>query len=328
MLTANAHPRRSVLLAPPTSLPVRLPCAARATPAAIASIVRGLASPHALCRCPSPLALLPDHWTGSLPGDVGCDPFGLAKPVEYLQFSVDQLDQNKAVNKTGEPIGFIKQNKKVQVDADSQFQPYDEVFGIERFRECEVIHGRWAMLAVLGVVTAENTTGQTWLEIGAREIDNVNYAGLELPFTIKQLSIIEVLLMGYIEVARNTQTDPELVRSAAAFARGGVPMPNHHTLCSGACAVVPCASPPARARARVRTTEFPLPGEKKTRRVACPTRGRPVDPAARAREPIAPAPPPLLDACADPRAPVPLRPRALDISTPHSAAIRAAPSTR
>eukprot|EP00793_Prasinoderma_coloniale_P000786 PRCOL_00003936-RA len=157
-----------------------------------------------------PGAVPPPWLDGSLPGDVGCDPFGLAKPVEYLQFSVDQLDQNKAVNKTGEPIGFIKQNKKVQVDADSQFQPYDEVFGIERFRECEVIHGRWAMLAVLGVVTAENTTGQTWLEIGAREIDNVNYAGLELPFTIKQLSIIEVLLMGYIEVARNTQTDPEL----------------------------------------------------------------------------------------------------------------------
>ena len=322
MLTANAHPRRSVLLAPPTSLPVRLPCAARATPAAIASIVRGLASPHALCRCPSPLALLPGHWTGSLPGDVGCDPFGLAKPVEYLQFSVDQLDQNKAVNKTGEPIGFIKQNKKVQVDADSQFQPYDEVFGIERFRECEVIHGRWAMLAVLGVVTAENTTGQTWLEIGAREIDNVNYAGLELPFTIKQLSIIEVLLMGYIEVARNTQTDPELVRGAAAFARGGVPMPNHHTLCSGACAVVLCASPPARAR--VRTTEFPLPGERKREgsraRRACAL-------STRRRERASRSPPPL-DACADPRAPVPLRPRALEISTPHSAATRAAPSTR
>jgi len=38
---------------------------------------------------------------GSLPGDRGFDPLGLSKPAEYLQFEVDQLDQNQAVNRAG-----------------------------------------------------------------------------------------------------------------------------------------------------------------------------------------------------------------------------------
>merc|ERR1712188_105416 len=38
---------------------------------------------------------------GSLPGDRGFDPLGLSKPLEYLQFDLDQLDQNRAVNKAG-----------------------------------------------------------------------------------------------------------------------------------------------------------------------------------------------------------------------------------
>jgi hypothetical protein len=37
-----------------------------------------------------------------------------------------------------------------------------EVFGIQRFRENELIHGRWAMLACLGVFVGEGTTGVSW----------------------------------------------------------------------------------------------------------------------------------------------------------------------
>jgi light-harvesting complex II chlorophyll a/b binding protein 4 len=46
------------------------------------------------------------------------------------------------------------------------FQPYSEVFGLQRFRECELIHGRWAMLATLGALSVEWLTGVTWQDAG------------------------------------------------------------------------------------------------------------------------------------------------------------------
>jgi light-harvesting complex II chlorophyll a/b binding protein 4 len=123
---------------------------------------------------------------GSLPGDRGFDPLGLAKPTEYLQVSsvvalhipafcmaswkraehracqlscvcgerhfrvpaaglqvdLDSLDQNKAVNKAGNIVGkFAAPKSKI---TDTALQPYDEVFGLQRFRETELIHGRQA----------------------------------------------------------------------------------------------------------------------------------------------------------------------------------------
>ena len=42
-------------------------------------------------------------------------------------------------------------------------QPYNEVFDIQRFRECELIHGRWCMLATLGAFVAELNTGVSWV---------------------------------------------------------------------------------------------------------------------------------------------------------------------
>ena len=42
-------------------------------------------------------------------------------------------------------------------------QPYNEVFDVQRFRECELIHGRWCMMATLGAVVAELNTGVSWV---------------------------------------------------------------------------------------------------------------------------------------------------------------------
>ena len=77
-----------------------------------------------------------------MPGDRGFDPLGLSKPVEYLQVDIDQLDQNAAVNKAGRIIGtFTPVVDEVSTDS---LQPYSEVFGLQRFRECE--QGRQALL--------------------------------------------------------------------------------------------------------------------------------------------------------------------------------------
>lgn len=110
-----------------------------------------------------PGAKSPDWLDGSLVGDYGFDPFGLGKPAEYLQFDLDSLDQNLAKNLAGDVIGTRTEFDDVK---STPFQPYSEVFGLQRFRECELIHGRWAMLATLGALTVEWLTGVTWQDAG------------------------------------------------------------------------------------------------------------------------------------------------------------------
>lgn len=110
-----------------------------------------------------PGAKAPEWLDGSLVGDYGFDPFGLGKPAEYLQFDLDSLDQNLSKNNAGEIIGTRFENSDVK---STPFQPYSEVFGLQRFRECELIHGRWAMLATLGALSVEALTGVTWQDAG------------------------------------------------------------------------------------------------------------------------------------------------------------------
>lgn len=110
-----------------------------------------------------PGAQAPEWLDGSLVGDYGFDPFGLGKPAEYLQFDLDSLDQNLAKNEAGQLIGTRFEGSDVK---STPFQPYTEVFGLQRFRECELIHGRWAMLATLGALAVEGLTGVTWQDAG------------------------------------------------------------------------------------------------------------------------------------------------------------------
>merc|ERR1711981_1204554 len=143
----------------------------------------------------------PTWLDGSLPGDRGFDPLGLAKPVEYLQFELDQLDQNQAQNVAGGIIGTFKPT--VDEVSSESLQPYSEVFGLQRFRECELIHGRWAMLATLGIIVAESTTGVSWVDAGKVELDGARYLNFDLPFSIGQLCWIEALAVGGAELYRN-----------------------------------------------------------------------------------------------------------------------------
>lgn len=59
-------------------------------------------------------------------GDRGFDPLGLAKPTEYLQIDVDELDQNAAKNKPGEIVGEFS-SRAEKVSATESLQPYNEV---------------------------------------------------------------------------------------------------------------------------------------------------------------------------------------------------------
>ncbi|KAK7290132.1 hypothetical protein RIF29_04337 [Crotalaria pallida] len=154
-----------------------------------------------------PGAQPPEWLDGSLVGDRGFDPFGFAKPAEYLQYDFDSLDQNLAKNIAGEIIGTRVESADVNP---TPFQPYTEVFGIQRFRECELIHGRWAMLGALGALAVEAFTGVSWQDAGKVElVEGSSYFGLPLPFSITTLIWIEVLVIGYIEFQRNAELDPE-----------------------------------------------------------------------------------------------------------------------
>ncbi|CAO2820702.1 unnamed protein product [Amaranthus hypochondriacus] len=154
-----------------------------------------------------PGAKAPEYLDGTLVGDYGFDPFGLGKPAEYLQFDYDGLDQNLAKNVAGDIIGTRTESDDVKA---TSLQPYSEVFGLQRFRECELIHGRWAMLATLGALTVEWLTGVTWQDAGKVElIEGSSYLGQPLPFSMTTLIWIEVLVIGFIEFQRNAELDPE-----------------------------------------------------------------------------------------------------------------------
>jgi light-harvesting complex II chlorophyll a/b binding protein 4 len=155
-----------------------------------------------------PGAKAPSWLDGSLVGDYGFDPLSLGKSPEYLQFELDSLNQNLAKNPAGDVLG-TRVDKKTSINP-TPFQPYSEVFGLQRFRECELIHGRWAMLAVLGALAVETFTGVTWQDAGKVElVEGSSYFGLPLPFSISTLVWIEVLLIGYIEFQRNAELSPE-----------------------------------------------------------------------------------------------------------------------
>ncbi|KAK3255717.1 Chlorophyll a-b binding protein CP29.1, chloroplastic [Cymbomonas tetramitiformis] len=150
----------------------------------------------------------PPEWLdGSMIGDRGFDPLGLGKPVEYYLFELDALEQNDPVNKSGNVFASLTPDTAA-VSEDS-LQPYNEVFDIQRFRECELIHGRWAMLGVMGAIVAELNTGVSWVDAGKVELEGSQYLGYGLPFDLTTLIIIEVVIMGYVEAARNSELDLE-----------------------------------------------------------------------------------------------------------------------
>ncbi len=62
------------------------------------------------------------------------------RSLHYPQVDIDQNDQNKSVNKAGSIVGAFSSPKVEATGA--ALSPYSEVFGLQRFRETELIHGR------------------------------------------------------------------------------------------------------------------------------------------------------------------------------------------
>ena len=133
---------------------------------------------------------------------------GLSRPSDFVQVGVDENNINAPKNFKGGVEG-VAAAAPDQVSATS-LSPYSEVFGLQRFRECELLHGRWAMLATLGCLAAEFNTGINWSEAQLVELrDGPSYAGLTLPFNFTVLAWLNSLLMGGVELFRNAELDPE-----------------------------------------------------------------------------------------------------------------------
>jgi light-harvesting complex II chlorophyll a/b binding protein 4 len=147
----------------------------------------------------------PAYLDGTLPGDAGFDPAGLSKPVEYLQFGLDSLDQNGVINASGNVIGKLK--KVDNKPTERTIVPFNEAFDIVRFRECELQHSRWAMLGLVGVIAAEKSTGISWADAGKVLNEQPSYLGFDINVPLKSLVLIEVLAMGFAEVKRSSELD-------------------------------------------------------------------------------------------------------------------------
>lgn len=149
----------------------------------------------------------PAYLDGTLPGDAGFDPLGLSAPTEYLQFDLDQLNGSAAVNKSGNVIGKLK--KVDNKPTERTIVPFNEAFDIIRFRECELQHSRWAMLALVGVVIAENSTGISWVDAGKVLNEQPSYLGFDINIPLSTLVWVEVLAMGFAEVKRSGELDSD-----------------------------------------------------------------------------------------------------------------------
>lgn len=81
---------------------------------------------------------------------------------------------------------------------------------LARFKEGEVINGRWAMLATVGCLAVELLGFGTWADAPKAALqDGATYFGIDVPLNLPALVAIEVLLMAGAEIRRSEEADPE-----------------------------------------------------------------------------------------------------------------------
>ncbi|CAN1332315.1 Chlorophyll a-b binding protein CP24 10A, chloroplastic [Linum perenne] len=86
----------------------------------------------------------------------------------------------------------------IRLPGDFGFDPLglgkDPAF-LKWYREAELIHGRWAMAAVLGIFVGQAWSGIPWFEAGADP-------GAIAPFSFGSLLGTQLILMGWVESKR------------------------------------------------------------------------------------------------------------------------------
>ena len=100
-----------------------------------------------------------------------------------------------------------------ELPGDYGFDPLNlgkDAGNLARFRECEILHGRWAMLGALGCLAVDLTGNGTWLDAPKWAIEGTDpsYIGQSFPFTLPAVLGIELVLMAGVEIFRNEESDP------------------------------------------------------------------------------------------------------------------------
>ena len=99
------------------------------------------------------------------------------------------------------------------IPGDYGFDPFGlgkDKGNLMRFREAELLHGRWAMLGALGCLVVEATGQGNWLQAPQWAIDGTaaTYLGNSIPFPLPVVVGIQIFVMSYLEQKRTDQTDP------------------------------------------------------------------------------------------------------------------------
>jgi len=81
---------------------------------------------------------------------------------------------------------------------------------LERYREAELIHGRWCMLAAAGILGTEAAGFGTWLNAPNWAIENgsASYLGTSNPFSLPVIVGVQLVLMAVAEALRSNEKDP------------------------------------------------------------------------------------------------------------------------
>jgi light-harvesting complex I chlorophyll a/b binding protein 1 len=90
---------------------------------------------------------------------------------------------------------------------------------LNRVSESELIHGRWAMMAVAGCLGVELLGFGNWFDAPLWAVDggSASYFGVPVPFDVKTIGLIELVLMAGVEVIRNEESDPAKRKYPGAY---------------------------------------------------------------------------------------------------------------